>query len=103
MWRKMWEIKLSDGLYRLLLAIVIIPPALLFIEALGILIYYTVTTRLVIRSFSLIFKRAFSYLYADETWNYYMFWVAVVAASSSMKYKRDILKKDKEKHADVFS
>jgi hypothetical protein len=76
MWRKTWEMKLSDGLYWLLLAIVIIPPTLLFIEALGFLIYYAVTTGLVTRSFSLIFKLAFSYLYTDEASKYYMLWAA---------------------------
>jgi ABC-type sugar transport system permease subunit len=86
--KRIEEMKLSEGLYWLLVIPPIIGVLLIFIFALVLSIYYSISTGRPARAFSVIFHDAFSGFFNETTWPYDLFWFSLIAVISVIKFRR---------------
>ena len=82
------EMKLSEGLYWLLVIPPILGVLLIFLLALVVSIYYSISTGTPARAFSVIFNDAFSGFFNETTWPYDVSWFGLIAVTSVIKFRQ---------------
>jgi hypothetical protein len=102
MWKRIREMKLSEGLYWLLIFLVIMPQIIIFIFSLSESIYYSISAGNTLISFYLVFRYSYAFLFkgdnlAEQPWIYVLFWLGVIAIMTVVKYRKGTTRKELEK------
>ena len=99
MWKRIRKIRLSEGLYWLLVFLVVVPQIIIFVLALVESIYYSIYAGNTLISFYLVFRYSYAFLFkgdalAEQPWIYVLFLLGLIAIMTVVKYRKGTTKRN---------
>jgi hypothetical protein len=97
MWERIRQMKLSDGLYWLLVLLIVVPQIIIFLLALAESIYYSIFAGNTLISFYLVFRYSYAFLFKgdrliEQPWIYVLFGLGFIAIMTVVKSRKGTTK-----------